>query len=89
VDLHQAGGIPQVMKVLLNAGLLHGDCLTITGKTIAETLKDIPDQPRDDQDVIRTIDKAMYKEGHLAILKGNLSPEGAVAKITGLITDCP
>jgi dihydroxy-acid dehydratase len=84
VDLHQAGGIPQVMKLLLNAGLLHGDCITITGKTIAETLQDIPDQPPADQDVIRTIDNPMYKEGHLAILKGNLSPEGAVAKITGL-----
>ena len=84
VDLHEAGGIPQVMKVLLNAGLLHGDCMTITGKTIAETLADIPAQPRKDQDVIRGIDNPMYKEGHLAILKGNLSPEGAVAKITGL-----
>ena len=84
VDLHRAGGIPQVMKVLLNAGLLHGDCITITGKTVAETLKDVPDQPRADQDVIRPIDKPMYKQGHLAILKGNLSPEGAVAKITGL-----
>jgi dihydroxy-acid dehydratase len=84
VDLHEAGGIPQVMKVLLKAGLLHGDCLTITGQTIAETLKDIPDQPRADQAVIRPIERPMYKEGHLAILKGNLSPEGAVAKITGL-----
>lgn len=84
VDLHEAGGIPQVMKVLLNAGLLHGDCMTITGKTIAETLADIPDAPRKDQDVIRTMANPMYKEGHLAILKGNLSPEGAVAKITGL-----
>ncbi len=84
VDLHRAGGIPQVMKVLLKAGLLHGDCMTITGKTIAETLADIPDVPRADQDVIRPIDKPMYAEGHLAILKGNLSPEGAVAKITGL-----
>jgi dihydroxy-acid dehydratase len=84
VDLHRAGGIPQVMKVLLNAGLLHGDCLTITGKTIAETLADVPDLPRADQDVIRTIDKALYREGHLAILRGNLAPEGAVAKITGL-----
>ena len=84
VDLHKAGGIPQVMKILLNAGLLHGDCLTITGKTVAETLKDIPDVPRADQDVIRPIDKPMYAEGHLAILKGNLSSEGAVAKITGL-----
>ena len=72
------------MKVLLNAGLLHGDCLTITGQTIAEVLKDIPDQPRADQDVIRPISDPMYDEGHLAILKGNLSPEGAVAKITGL-----
>jgi len=84
VDLHQAGGIPQVMKTLLAAGLLHGDCMTITGKTIAENLQDIPDVPRADQDVIRPIDKPMYAEGHLAILKGNLSPEGAVAKITGL-----
>lgn len=84
VDLHRAGGIPQVMKILLNAGLLHGDCITISGQTIAEVLADVPDQPRADQDVIRPIDKPMYKEGHLAILKGNLSPEGSVAKITGL-----
>jgi dihydroxy-acid dehydratase len=84
VDLHQAGGIPQVMKILLNAGLLHGDCITITGQTIAEVLRDVPDAPRKDQDVIRPIDKPMYEHGHLAILKGNLSPEGAVAKITGL-----
>ncbi|MEO6625138.1 MAG: dihydroxy-acid dehydratase [Burkholderiaceae bacterium] len=84
VDLHQAGGIPQVMKTLLAAGLLHGDCMTINGQTIAEVLKDIPDVPRADQDVIRPIDKPMYAQGHLAILKGNLSPEGCVAKITGL-----
>jgi dihydroxy-acid dehydratase len=84
VDLHKAGGIPQVMKMLLNAGLLHGDCMTITGKTIAETLKDIPDAPRADQDVIRPYNNPMYKEGHLAILKGNLATEGCVAKITGL-----
>ena len=84
VDLHLAGGIPQVMKVLLKAGLLHGDCMTITGKTIAESLADVPDVPRADQDVIRTIDKPMYAQGHLAILRGNLSPEGCVAKITGL-----
>ena len=84
VDLHRAGGIPQVMKILLKAGLLHGDCMTITGKTVAENLADIPDTPRADQDVIRSIDKSMYKQGHLAILKGNLSPEGSVAKITGL-----
>ncbi|GAB3480398.1 dihydroxy-acid dehydratase [Polaromonas eurypsychrophila] len=84
VDLHKAGGIPQVMKILLAAGLLHGDCLTISGQTIAEVLKDVPDAPRADQDVIRPIDKPMYAQGHLAILKGNLSPEGCVAKITGL-----
>jgi len=83
-DLHRAGGIPQVMKLLLNAGLLHGDCITITGKTIAETLADVPDAPRADQDVILPIDRALYPQGHLAILKGNLSPEGCVAKITGL-----
>lgn len=84
VDLHRAGGIPQVMKILLNAGLLHGDCMTISGKTIAEVLKDVPDQPPAGQSVIRTIPNAMYAQGHLAILKGNLSPEGSVAKITGL-----
>ncbi|MBA4315454.1 MAG: dihydroxy-acid dehydratase [Limnobacter sp.] len=83
-DLHDAGGIPQVMKILLDAGLLHGDCITITGKTIAETLADIPSVPRADQNVIMPIEKALYKQGHLAILKGNLAPEGAVAKITGL-----
>lgn len=83
-DLHRAGGIPQVMKLLLNAGLLHGDCITITGQTIAEILAEVPDVPSSDQDVIRTIEHALYKEGHLAILKGNLSPEGCVAKITGL-----
>jgi len=84
VDLHKAGGIPQVMKMLLKAGLLHGDCITISGQTIAEVLKDVPDAPRADQDVIRPIDKPMYAQGHLAVLKGNLSPEGCVAKITGL-----
>ena len=84
VDLHRAGGIPQVMKTLLAAGLLHGECVTITGKTVAETLAELPDAPRADQDVIRPISKPMYAHGHLAILRGNLSPEGAVAKITGL-----
>jgi len=84
VDLHRAGGIPQVMKMLLLAGLLNGDCITITGQTIAEVLKDVPDAPRADQDVIRPMSNPMYAQGHLAILKGNLSPEGAVAKITGL-----
>ncbi len=84
IDLHHAGGIPQVMKTLLAAGLLHGDCITITGKTVAENLADLPDVPRADQQVIRTIGNPMYAEGHLAILKGNLSPDGCVAKITGL-----
>ena len=83
-DLHKAGGVPQVMKLLLDAGLLHGDCITITGRTIAEELADVPSVPDPKQDVIRTIDKALYAQGHLAILKGNLSPEGCVAKITGL-----
>jgi dihydroxy-acid dehydratase len=72
------------MKILLNAGLMHGDCMTITGRTLAEELANVPDSPRADQDVIFPIDKPMYKEGHLANLKGNLSPEGCVAKITGL-----
>ncbi|ATQ75494.1 dihydroxy-acid dehydratase [Massilia violaceinigra] len=83
-DLHKAGGVPQVLKLLLDAGLLHGDCITITGRTIAEELAEIPSVPDPKQDVIRTIDKALYQQGHLAILKGNLSPEGCVAKITGL-----
>src|SRR5204862_1793157 len=83
VDLHRAGGIPAVMKALLDAGLLHGDCLTITGKTIRETLAEVP-APSRDQDVIRPVSDPMYAEGHLAILKGNLAPEGCVAKITGL-----
>ena len=83
IDLHRAGGIPAVMKVLLDAGLLHGDCMTITGKTVAQNLADIPPL-RADQDVIRPLSNPMYDEGHLAILKGNLSPEGCVAKITGL-----
>lgn len=83
-DLHRAGGIPQVMKMLLVHGLLHGDCITISGQTIAEILKDIPDAPRADQNVIRQWDTPMYAQGHLAILKGNLSTEGCVAKISGI-----
>lgn len=83
-DLHQAGGIPQVMKILLDHGLLHGDALTINGQTIAELLADIPSEPRADQDVIRPWSNPLYTEGHLAILKGNLAEEGAVAKITGV-----
>lgn len=83
-DLHEAGGIPQVMKMLLVNGLIHGDCITITGQTIAEVLKDIPETPRTDQDVIRPWNNPMYAQGHLAILKGNLSTEGSVAKISGI-----
>ncbi|MES2883894.1 MAG: dihydroxy-acid dehydratase [Pseudomonadota bacterium] len=84
VDFHRAGGVPQVLKMLLVKGLIHGDALTITGETMAEALASVPDAPRADQDVIRPFDKPMYAQGHLAVLKGNLSPEGAVAKITGL-----
>jgi dihydroxy-acid dehydratase len=83
-DLHKAGGIPQVMKILLDRGLLHGDALTITGQTIAEVLRDVPAEPRKDQDVIRPWSDPIYAQGHLAILKGNLAEEGAVAKITGV-----
>ena len=85
-DLHTAGGIPQVMKILLEHNLLHGDCLTISGQTVSEILKDIPVKPGKDQDVIRQWDNPLYEQGHLAILKGNLSPEGCVAKITGVKT---
>jgi len=84
VDFHRAGGVPQVLKMLLVKGLLHGDALTITGETMAEALAAVPDAPRADQDVIRPIDKPLYAQGHLAVLKGNLAPEGSVAKITGL-----
>ncbi len=84
VDFHRAGGVPQVLKMLLANGLLHGDCMTITGRTMAEELKSVPAKPRADQEVIRQWNNPLYKEGHLAILKGNLSPEGCVAKITGL-----
>ena len=87
IDLHRAGGIPAVMKVLLDAGLQHGDCMTITGKTVAQNLDAIfQGEPplRADQDVIRPFSNPMYAEGHLAILRGNLAPEGCVAKITGL-----
>lgn len=83
-DLHRAGGIPQVMKLLLCQGLIDGDCMTITGKTVAENLSSIPDCPPVGQDVIRPVDSPLYPSGHLAILKGNLAPEGCVAKVTGL-----
>lgn len=83
-DFHHVGGVPLVMKMLLDAGLLHGDCLTITGQTIAEVLKDAPTAPPPGQDIVRPIDRPIYAQGHLAILKGNLAEEGAVAKITGV-----
>jgi dihydroxy-acid dehydratase len=83
IDLHRAGGIPAVMKELLNAGLLNGDCMTITGKTVAENLADVA-PPSDQQDIIRPVSRPIYEQGHLAILKGNISPLGCVAKITGL-----
>ena len=84
VDFNAAGGVPQVLRMLLDAGLLHGDCMTITGRTIGEELAGVSPTPRPDQDVIRPLDKPMYPHGHLAILHGNLAPEGCVAKITGL-----
>jgi len=83
-DFHRAGGVPQVLKLLLNNGVLHGDCLTITGRTISEELANVPNEPRRGQDVIRPWSNPVYPHGHLAILKGNLAPEGCVAKITGL-----
>ncbi len=83
-EFHAAGGVPQVLKMLLKAGLLHGECLTITGKTMAEELRNMAEEPRKDQQVIRRFDRPMYPHGHLAILKGNLATEGCVAKITGL-----
>ena len=84
VDFHRAGGVPQVLKMLLDHGLLHGECMTITGRTLAEELANVPAEPRRDQQVIRPWAKPMYPQGHLAILRGNLAPEGCVAKITGL-----
>src|SRR5437667_800008 len=83
-DLHRAGGVPQVMKTLLTHGVLHGDALSITGRTIAEVLEDVPDSPRRDQEVIRPWERPLYPKGHLSILRGNLAPEGGVAKITGV-----
>jgi dihydroxy-acid dehydratase len=83
-DFHAAGGVPQVLRILLDHGVLHGECMTITGRTLAEELTGVPAEPRADQEVIRPWSKPMYAQGHLAILKGNLAPEGCVAKITGL-----
>jgi dihydroxy-acid dehydratase len=83
-DFHAAGGVPQVLRILLDHGLLHGECMTITGRSLADELAGVPAEPRADQEVIRPWSKPMYAQGHLAILKGNLAPEGCVAKITGL-----
>ncbi|MDQ2963837.1 MAG: dihydroxy-acid dehydratase [Pseudomonadota bacterium] len=83
-DFHAAGGVPQVLRILLDHGLLHGHCMTITGKPLADELAAVPSEPRADQEVIRPWSKPIYAQGHLAILKGNLAPEGCVAKITGL-----
>jgi len=83
-DLHRVGGIPQVMKMLLDRGLIHGDALTITGQTIAEVLNDVPEKPPENQEVIRQWEQPLYSEGHLAILRGNLATEGAVAKVSGV-----
>lgn len=83
-DLHRVGGIPRVMKILLEQGILHGDCMTITGKTVAENLANVSSGEPEDQDVIRAWENPLYAEGHLAILRGNLATEGAVAKITGI-----
>ena len=83
-DFHRAGGVPQVMRMLLDRGLLHGEALTVTGKTIAETLADVSPEPPAGQDVIRSWAEPLYRQGHLAVLRGNLATEGAVAKITGV-----
>ena len=83
-DFHAAGGVPQVLKILLNHDVLHGDCPTITGRTLAQELADVPNEPSKGQDVIASWSKPVYPQGHLAILKGNLATEGCVAKITGL-----
>src|SRR3970282_1333700 len=83
-DLHQAGGVPQVMKMLLDHDLLHGDCMTITGRTVGDVLKSVPAVPRKNQNVIRQWERPLHPHGHLAILRGNLAPDGSVANITEL-----
>src|SRR5437763_3414832 len=83
-DLHRAGGVPQVMKILLAHGALHGDAPTVSGQSVAEVLRDVPEEPRSDQEVIRPWRRPLYAQGHLAVLRGNLASEGAVAKITGI-----
>lgn len=88
VDLHRAGGMKQVLKMLLDHGVLHGDCMTITGRTMAEELSDVPSEPRSDQDVIRPWSNPMYKTGHVKVLKGNFAPDGCVAKTAGIKELC-
>jgi len=83
-DFHRAGGVPQVMKILLAHDRLHGDALTVSGQTVAEVLTEVPNEQHPNQEVIRSWDNPLYPHGHLAILKGNLATEGAVAKITGV-----
>jgi len=83
-DLHAAGGVPQVMKILLAHGALHGEALSVSGHTVAQVLRDVADEPRANQEVIRSWNRPLYPQGHLAILRGNLASEGAVAKITGI-----
>ncbi|MEO8362564.1 MAG: dihydroxy-acid dehydratase, partial [Vicinamibacteria bacterium] len=83
-DLHRAGGVPQVMKILLENGALHGDALTITGETVAQSLAKVSSEPPVGQEVIRPWSRPVHAQGHLAILRGNLAEEGAVAKISGL-----
>src|SRR5690606_9647262 len=83
-DLHAVGGIPLVMKMLLEAGPLHGECLTVTGKTVAENLAAVSAVPPAGQDVVHALDDPLYPVGHLNVLRGNLAPEGSVAKTTGL-----
>src|SRR5690606_38473163 len=84
VDLHRAGGVPQVMRMLLDRGLIAGECLTVSGRTVAEILADVPAEPPRDQDVIRPVRDPVYARGHLSILRGNLAPGGAVAKTSGI-----
>ncbi len=83
-DLHRVGGIPLIMKMLLQEGLLHGDCLTLTGKTVAQNLAEAPAQPPAGQDVVLPFDKPKYATGQMTILRGNLAPEGGVAKTSGV-----
>jgi dihydroxy-acid dehydratase len=85
-DLHRAGGTPAVLKALLDAGFLHGDCITVSGKTLAENLKDVESIYKRRQDVVRPLDRPLHATGHLVVLHGNLAPDGAVAKVAGLQT---